>query len=683
MSIFLNWKNYSSRSKERIISNLFSYLSPRWYPLNVIGSNIYSIFDTYADQISSSSLESEQVFKDLFIKSIRTTTIGDNITSKIYDNFGSIFKVNKLFEQDYELYDLNYYLQSYRQQLRFLSEAYFDSTTIRSIQNVGRSYNGIAPVIEQSSKDVLGWKLQTVTGSIIATGNNLLVLDTSIPKIGNIYITSTGAVVGDTFLYTYSKLGYNTKLLGHKRYNSGINCTIFASGFGNTSFRESIKNSINNVLKSDIIPRYAYSDKFAIWKPFSPLFSPISNLFTFNEGGYFYNNQGVFPSSEIEYTLVPNDIVYGNMTPIYKGAITSEIVELPEDYLNYIWYYDWSILLRNEASVRIFIRSYPFSIIPPTVYFKEYKHILNIDNLLSKLPTSGSLSPQGHWMFTSLNRGNDITGYNDDLISSDTGSMSSSYIISRDQTKLGWKLTSGSINLSATTYEEQDLHNKDFLWESWIYGIDYNFYGPSKYYEFKRSITPSIGYGLSSNGYSFFLEGTTGEFGIRVYNEGDIGGISGSISSYFEEDPYRPHYFACLCKNNTIYLYADNNLINSGVLNVNLPSVPTGSTLIESNVVGVGMDEILLSEGSIVPGYLRMRFQESSPKIYSRKMSISDKYHQIQIQVNSNGPEEFEFHQFSIRGLYPPSIQLPLFQINDNQVGGYGDIYAEDYGIYL
>ncbi|MFA5397542.1 MAG: hypothetical protein WC346_16145 [Methanogenium sp.] len=683
MSIFLNWKNYSSRSKERIISNLFSYLSPRWYPVNVIGSNIYSLFDTYADQLSSASLESEQVFKDLFIKSIRTTPVGDNITSKMYDNFGSVFEVNKLFEQDYELYDLDYYLQSYRQQLRFLSEAYFDSTTIRSIQNVGRSYNGIAPVIEQSSKDVLGWKLQTVTGSIISVGDNLLVLDTSIPKIGNIYITSTGAVVGDTFLYTYSKLGYNTKLLGHKRYNSGINCTIFASGFGSTSFKGSIENSIENVLKADIIARYGYSDKFAIWKPFSPLYTPISNLFTFGNGGYYYNNQSISPSSEIEYELVPNDIVYGNTTPVYKGAITSGVVELTDDYLNYIWYYDWSTLIRNDTSIRVFLRSYSSNIIPSTVYFKEYKHILSKDNLLSKLPTSGSLTPLGHWVFTSLNRANDITGYNEDLLSLDTGSMASSYIISRDQTKLGWQLTSGSINLSATTYEEQDLYNKDFLWEGWIYGIDYNFYGSSKYYEFKRSSTPSTGYGLSSDGYSFFLNGEVGEFGIKVRNSSNESGISGSIASYLGEDPYRPHYFACLHKDNTIYLQVDNNLITSGILDVSIPSVPTGSILIESNVINIGMDEVLLSTGSLVPGYLRIRFQESTPKVYSRKISVPDKYHQIQIQVDSGGAEEFEFHQFSIRGLYPPTMQLPLFQINNNEVGGYGDIYAEDYGIYL
>jgi len=684
MTTFLNWKNYPARSKERIISDLFSYLSPRWYPVNTIGSNVYSVFEMYADQLSTASLESEQVFKDLFIQSIRTTPVGSNTTSKMYDNFGSIFEVNKLFEQDYEDYNFTYYLQSYRQQLRFLAEALFDSTTLRSIQYVGRSYNGIAPVIKQSSTDVFGWKLQTITGSVISVGDNLLILEPPIPKVGNVYITPTGAVVGDSFIYTYSKLGYNTKLTGIKRYNSGIDCYIFASGFGTTSFRESIENSIYNVLKADIVPKFYYSDKFAIWRPVSAQFIPSSNLFSY-ENGYFYNNSPISSTSEIFYELLPNDLIYGNITPMYKHSITSAVVELPEDYENYVWYYDWATLMRNDAFCKVFIREYSSSIIPSTVYFKEYVPTKNTERLLSSIETSGSLIPRGHWMFTSLNRANDITGYNADLMSV-SGSMSSEYILQRVETKLGWKVTSGSLNLTAVTYEEHNLYNMDFAWEGWIYGVDYTFSGVNNYFTFKRQSSSSVGVTPSSNGYSFFIDGDSKVFGISVRNNGSIGSISGSISDYFIEDPYRPHYFSCLCVDNTIYLHVDNNLLTTGTLGIDTPLIPnvsTGSLQIESTVLDVGIDEIMLSSGNIIPGYLRTRFRESSPKLYSRMLKTPERYHQIQIQVTADAAREFEFHQFSIRGITPPTMSLPLFTINSEEIGGYGDIYAEDYGIYL
>ena len=1069
MTTFLNWKNYESRSRERLITDLFSYLSPRWYPVNVIGTDTYYIFKMYTDQLSSASLESQQIFEDLFIKSVTSNPSTGRSVSKMYDNFGSLFEVNKLFEQDYEEYNQAYYLQSYRQQLRFLSEAYFNDPVIKSIKLVGQSYNGISPVMEESCRDVLGWKLQTVTGSILSVGDDVVVLDKIIPRIGNIYPLATSSVVGDTFTYTFSKLGVNTKLIGTKRYNSGVDLYIFASGGGSNSFQSSIENSIDNVLKSDIISRYYYSDTFVIWKPSTSSLPLSTNVFSYASGGYIYNNTYVNSINEIYLDLVPGSEITGEITPFYKWSITSDVIGLPTNYNNYTWYYDWSVLTRNETSYKVYLRSYPQEDIPDTVYFKEYRSELNSGLLLSQINPSGSLQGTGHWLFTTLSRANDITGYTNDLTQI-SGSITSQYILPREQTKLGWKLQTGSINLAKTVYNNDlDLYNKNFLWEGWIYGIDSNFYQPDNFFIFKREIPstgsiedpvsgsiisfgtptvltnmitieissfiydanhfiacfhnsfgdagvafigtisgtnisvspyytfatgavnyvsatlldsthfivnykePSLNYGISkigtisgsvltfgspytfnadftgfistdkiddnnflnlyadgnshqngvaiigtvsgstisfgtpyefstdgvtdlqgkvinssnfimtytdiiddhngkvrigtisgsvitfgssstidcnsyfynpsivlldntnfvisyedllinaatgaivkgiisgstallessyvyspysvhhtygkklsstkflinyadsnqgyagvssvmeisgsvvthnplfnytysvnpvqatdasvfdaityvityclsdttgisvlatinegnitpsssapstfgnylfNDGYAFIINSNDTSFKLQIKNGGTSGSISGSILNYLSEAPYRPHYFSCLNVYDNIYLNIDNKTIATGTLGIHLPLIPsvsTGAIQIQSNAINLGIDEIYLSTGSIIPGYVRTRFTESSPKVYSRKLFEPDQYHQIQTQVYGAGANEFEFHQFSLRGIETPfstsSVLLPLFSIGSgSEMLGYKGNFIEDYGYHI
>lgn len=1070
MTTFLNWKNYEPRSRERLITDLFSYLSPRWYPVNVIGTDTYYIFKMYADQLSSASLESQQIFEDLFIKSVTSNPTTGRSVSKMYDNFGSLFEVNKLFEQDYEEYNQIYYLQSYRQQLRFLSEAYFNDPVIKSIKLVGQSYNGISPVIEESSRDILGWKLQTVTGSILSVGDNIVILDKIIPRIGNIYPLATSSVVGDSFTYTYSKLGVNTKLIGTKRYNSGIDLYIFASGGGNTSFQNSIENSINNVLKSDIISRYYYSDQFVIWKPSTSSLPLSTTVFSYAGGGYIYNNTYINSVNEIYLDLVPGSEITGEITPFYKWSITSDVIGLPVNYNeNYTWYYDWSVLTRNDTSYKVYLRSYPQEDIPDTVYFKEYRSKLNQGLLLSEIEPSGSLEGIGHWMFTTLSRANDISGNSNDLTQI-SGSITTEYILPREQAKLGWKLQTGIINLAKTVYDnELDLYNENFLWEGWIYGVDSNFQQADNFFIFKREIpstgsveTPVSGsiitfgdpailnnfvtvrissfiydtshfitcfynsysnkgeafigtvsgtdilvspyyafatgavnyvsatlldsthfivsykeasstnygiskigtvsgsvitfgspyifnadftgyistnkiddnnflnlysdgsssqngvaiigtvsgsiisfgtpyefstegvtelqgkvidssnfimaytdvtddyngkvrtgaisgsvitFGLSStidcndsfynpsivvldttnfvisyedllvsvttgavikgtisgstvllespyiynpypvyrsfisrlnstkfllnysdsnqgyagissvmevsgsvithnplfnyiysinpvqatdasvfdantyvitfclsdttgvsvlgiinegsetpsssvssfgnylftDGYAFVIDSDSTSFGLHVKNGSNSGSISGSILDYISEDPYRPHYFSCLNIYDNIYLNIDNKTIATGTLGINLPFIPsvsTGSIQLQSNAIDLGIDEIYLSTGSIIPGYTRTRFTESSPKVYSRKLFEPDQYHQIQTQVYGAGANEFEFHQFSLRGVETPfstsSVLLPLFSIGSgSEMLGYKGNFIEDFGYHI
>lgn len=680
MTTFLNWKDYKSRTKERIITDLFSYLSPRWWPVNVIGSNIYSLFSAYADQLSSASLESLQTFKDLFIKQVRTDPSSDFSSYKIFDNFGSLFDTNKFFNQDFENFNNTYILQGYRQQLRFVSESYFNGITKRSLDLIEQSYNGIGPLVLNSSNDILGWKLTTISGSVLATGNvdvasHVLLLDKKIHGIGNLYVTSYVPNVNQTYIYTYSKLGENTKLLGIKRYNSGLNFNIFSSGSATTSFKNSVENNNKNIMKVDLIPRYNYLNTFVYWRPKQNNLPTQNNLFSYSSGNFIYNNTFVNSTNE---TYI--DYVNGVSTPFFKWSLTSDIVSLPVYYQDYFWYYDWSILTRNETTYKVFIRSYNYQPIPRTVYFMEYRTPTELSSLLSTINPSGSLVVQGHWLFNSKGRANDITGYNSDLIQSSSSISDFELLLPRPQTKLAWKLTSGSINFGATTYESQNLYNKNFLWESWIYGVDNSF--GNNYFIFKRQVTPSgSSPNLNSNGYGFYINNNY--FGIKISNGGNLESVEGSISEYLSELPYRPHYFACLNINNNVYINVDDKIIASGTLLYGIPSVSTGSLQIQSNVINIGMDEIILSVGNLSPDDLKLRFYESAPKIYGRELFRPYPYHQFQVQVFASGSSEFELHQFSIKGVSDLNIfgtvSLPLFTINNNNMKGYANVWTEKY----
>jgi hypothetical protein len=664
MTTFLNWKQQEPRSKERLITDLFSYLSPRWYPVNAIGTNIYYLFEMYAEQLSSASLESQQVFEDLFIDLVRTTAAPGYSYSKMYDNFGRLFEVDKLYDQNYEIFSTSSVLQSFRQQLRFLSEAFFNNTTFESIERIGQSYTGISPLIRESSKETLGWRLETVTGSILSIGDSFLILDTPIPEIGTIYKTGSvsGINVGDDFFYTYSELNNTTIILGSKEYYGEVDCYIFASGSGSSSFQNSVENSINNVLKADIIPFYNYSDVFSYWRPStSSITSTLQPYITLSSGGYLYNTQPIFSTNEIYC-----EDVYEINTPFYKYSIVSNVVELPASYSIYQWYYDWSILTRNDTTYTVYLRSYSSSSIPNTVYFKEYRSEFDQGLLLSQITPSGSLKGIGHWVFTSPERANDISGNLYDLVQV-SGSITTEFILSRNQTKLGWKLKSGSINLSASISDTSlNLYDTNFLWESWIYGVDNTFNG---FWAFKReNSTGSVVTGsLINEGYAFIIDNNFFSFSVKSGSITET--VSGSISNYLLEEPYRPHYFSCLYIDNIIYLYIDNQNIRMGNITTPLPNISTGSVCLQSDSLCVGIDEIYLSTGSISPDDIKLRFQKSSPKVYSQYIFDPDKYHQIEVQVFGEGKKEFELHQFSLRGIDPTVIYSPVFLSSSSLTG--------------
>ena len=112
--LFLNWSNTQEGTQDWFVLSLFNSLSERWYPKNIIGSTDYDFLSMYAQEFVLVDQEVQQTMDDLAIETCRVLPVANNTTSKLYDNFGRYFETNKLFSQDYELFNTGSVIQSYR-----------------------------------------------------------------------------------------------------------------------------------------------------------------------------------------------------------------------------------------------------------------------------------------------------------------------------------------------------------------------------------------------------------------------------------------------------------------------------------------------------------------------------------------------------------------------------------------
>jgi len=653
MSIFLQWASYSVRSKERIVSDLFSYLSPRWYPNKIIGSNIYDIFDMYGDQISSASVEVNQTFDDMSIKSARMTPMDGRSTPKIYDNFGSIFLSSKLFNQNTELYNTSSLLSGYRQQLKFLADAYLIGSTIDAISKVGRGYTGTSPIILEPFNDHLGWKLTSFTASVVATGKDVIVLDSDYPGVGNIlYDEDSLNFTGKTLYYSRSRLGYNTRPVSKQHYYSGLKVFIFGSssvnlnpyitpGSADSSFETSIENIIKKVSRADIDPIFFYSNKFVYDR--------------YNYGDTVLGDPEFLVDSK---GFIYNDISLKSFNSSTGSLLRSKVVELPIDYASYNWFYDWATLLKNDTYFNAQIRSYPASTIPDSVYFKDVKQSYPGTSML-QVPSS---SVGAHWVFQTTTEVSDISGSGSNL-SLTTSPLNVSLMRPREGLKLGIYGKNGSFNYSNVTGEALNFYNKDFFIEGWIYGIDNSTIGTFSYLTIKRQLTDDFSNILTDEGYSLTIEGSSQNLVFCIHDGSTLYTLQHSISELFLEEPERPHYFAASYNQGLCFLYLDGKQIASSNCTVTPPNVTSGYTFVHSEGIDIGIDEIVASSGQLLPTDALERFNYSKPYQLNQAIHSLDleRYHQLQLQVYSQGTSEFEYHQFSVRGIdrrYLPSLSL-------------------------
>ncbi len=699
MSIYLNWRLYSPTSKERFITNLFSHLSPRWYPVNIIGSTVYDIFDAYGDQLSSSSVEINQVFKDLTVEEVRTTVMNSRTTTKIYDNFGSIINLDKYFYQNYDYYNIVYDLQSYREQLRLLFEAYGEGASEMGVFKAVQSYTGISPlIIEHTKFDENTWKLGSTTGSIVEMLNNntSIMLDTYISDVRG-YITpindKTFVPSGSNFLvtnkvtYSRSKLNTNTKLGGRGEFYQNLEFIVYGNSFitSQLSFQNSILKLIKQTIKVDQIPIISYSNKYEYYRP------------------------SIVSSSGSQYLGYSDyEGVYSLQATPYSGiGIIGGVLELPNDRASYDWYYDWLVLQRNDSQYLVQVRSYPTSSIPDTVYFQSITSLL-----IERLPASSSVIREGgHWVFDRMNKIWDISGNFRNLSLISTPSIFTTFIDGRDSRWKSINYTSDSVYFTGSVPEGGNLGNS-FYCEMWMKGVDETSSGKSGYVFYKLESTPSVTHTwpIIGNGIRCGIDFLNSQMSFYIssgsYSKLCFYDLSSDV---FLEKGSRYHYFAftySTSNDGSLYiLYRDGQIMSSGstatgsLLGISIPvlsSISSRSTFGCKTETGmnIAVDEMTFGSGFLDPVEASARFISTKPRINTLQIPSSsvDLCYQPKVIFYAKGSKELEFHQFSMRGTqkrninskvgyYPVEVLQPIPFITYELISTYCSNY-DLWGIY-
>jgi len=607
----------------------------------------------YADQLSSASIELKQMYNDNFIEDVRITPITDQTTTKIYDNFGSVIGIDKLFNQDYDFYSTAFVMQSYRQQLRLLVEAYLSATGIEGLWRVGHAYTGVAPIVTNPVQAYTGWALISITGSVAASGSGFTVSDQYVPHVGYVLPASVTTLdPGDTYLISYSKLGYNTTLYSGEDTFSGMDVIVYGSASVSSSFQSSIERSIEKVLKADQRARVTYSSNFAYYRPQSGTGSSgIDNVFSLSDTGYLYNSGQTAHSGSI---------------------FTGSVVQLPAGYGDYDWYYDWLVLSRNDANYTFSIRSYPSSSIPSTVYYLDYNRYHPVDYLGFE---SGSLGL--HYVFNDDATLWDISGNQNNMIRVEgTGSLPT-VSLARNEDRTGLFASAGSMVYTGSLGTAMDM-NGSISCEMWVKGVDSS--GTLNHVTFKRESSGDYGSSLTNDGYLFSVDIQNANTKLSIRNT-TTETVTASISDYLTEDPSRYHYFAYSYASGSVFLYVDDQLVNYETSSVALPSLPGNvfTTLVVEGT-GVVIDEIVVTDSVLMPQDALYRFETTKPRIIRRGIPSGSvlEYHQPKLTVYASGSNEVEFHQFSVRGLqdyygvvFNENVDLwtlPLFEVISGSV---------------
>jgi hypothetical protein len=636
MAIFLKWQNTDVGSKDRIIADLFSYLSVRWYPVNVIGSNTFDIFNMYSLELASASAEVRQAYDDLFISSVRTTPIGSNSTSKMYDNFGVIFGVDKLFNQDYELYSNSYSLQSYRQELRLLGEAFFSGISIEGLSRVGQAYTGIAPVVLEPLKYYPGWALTTYTGSVASVGSDVLILSGSVPRIGSVIpytVYDPVFVAGEGYAVSNSVLGYNTTIRDEQFYYSGLSVYTFGASASvyDSSFQSSIEQSMLRVIKGDQKPKFYYSTNFASYRPstgYPSTSSVVDSVFSISSDGYLYN---------------------ANPTAIGGSSFTGNSILCSPATGSCNYYYDWLVLNKNDSRYTMSIRTYPSASIPSTVYYRDYD--LEPIRLLSHPSASVSSLALAHWVFGDLNAIWDISKSAYNLYPA-SGSGNPVPLFGRSEDRSGYQSNGNGFAYAKTSTSIQGT-DTSFAIEMWVKGVDTHGSGSSWNIGMKHTASTDYTGNLTSNGYLFKVDGATNQLVFNLQNTTQQS-FSASIGSYFNEQPSRYHYFATTYVSGSVYLYADDQvLLTNASSSVGLPGVGTAYLSIFASGSGFGIDEMVYSPVFLTPEMAKTRFEATKPRLLRigvERVEVSQ-YCQPKFTAYASGSNEIEFHQFNVKWL--------------------------------
>lgn len=642
MAIFLRWRDTQDGTFDRFLVSMFSSLSSRYYPTNIIGSGLYDTLSMYANEFEDSYTEIQQTFNDLSIDTVRTTPVTDRSSAKIYDNFGALFDSSKRYDQYYDRFSTGSVVQSYRQQLRFLAQAFLSGISVEGFKRLGQSFTGTSPLIEEHIKANPRWILTVYTGSVLEVGQGFLISDIYIPRIGNVipivpqttvsgpFETTPPWSVGDNFSLSFSHLGSNTKLSGEHLFYSTVLITYFnqinsVSSQSILGLHNQIEYQSLRITRADQQIRTSYSDVFTYYRPYEAYTYPSHGLppvlpsgFSLNASGFIYNNTRLHPTGSVVYTPV---------------------LDLGSNYANYSWYYDWLINTREYGDYDIEVRQYSTSSIPDVAY---YVPIVDSDQALPLLLPDDLTKDAVHWMNVRSGSIYDIRGR---CYLPAVSIPAHEVRLTRDPRRYCY-LYDGLATFRKNEDSSLDVSTSMYA-EIWLLGLSKTISSVTNTFTIRRDKPPN-------NLFQIFLDSSRKTIGLQLVKDGFSETVSASIASHLDLETKMPHLFALSFASGSVYFYTDGQLIGSGNFSnfLGFPDLSPATQSIIMNANGMGIDEILISQGFLSEEQAYIDFINTRPRYtYTGIPSGSvQRYQQAKFTFYGYNIRDVELHQFSVVG---------------------------------
>jgi len=330
----------------------------------------------------------------------------------------------------------------------------------------------------------------------------------------------------------------------------------------------------------------------------------------------------------------------GNTTP--SGSVyETKRLTLPVGYNNAgsAWYFDWMLMLKNEATANLYIRHYPELVIPNNI-----PYVPIIDDILSLMRDDYTDYPKcSHYVFYNDSDALDISRR---IHMSSTGSITT--ILSRFDQKFAVQpvttLTFSS-NYTGTELNFSDTNSFHIL--AWLSGIDIQ--GRSEYVTYKIQSASGDTDSLVGNGIYFSVDGVNQELHLQIVNTTTYE-LTLDISDLFAEEPLRYHSFGVGFNNGDVLLYMDGRKVYRDLCLIDLPDISDGYQMLQLQGNHVAIDEFIISGGPLVDAEYDDIYQRSRVRM-NNKYELSYlvyKYVQARVEFFAEGIREVEYHQFSM-----------------------------------
>ena len=309
---------------------------------------------------------------------------------------------------------------------------------------------------------------------------------------------------------------------------------------------------------------------------------------------------------------------------------------------SYNWFYDWSVITKNDSRVDVEVRQYASLSIPVTIPWKRYS---SLAVPMFGVPT-GSIE-KGHWTFMvqspSASIIPDVSGNGGILNNFNTGAL---WVSRRCLMPIlgggsaGYNVT-GSASATANV-----AFGGSFSWETYIYGIDATNTASNLLISRTGSVNQgwSINWDFTNQLLSFVVGTGASSYGI----------VNASLAPYQTECgfPANYHHFAgAYLSGSALALYIDGVQVGFSTYTGSV-TAPSSSLLIK-NGQSLWIDEFVMYNSYADANYIGNSYYQTKERLNFLGVPSGSayKYHQARFTVYASGSNEFELHSFSLRGL--------------------------------